>query len=645
MGWSKAYNFNLGEDISISEALNLRKGNDPRAGDLWCHKSCYESKNGSQLLSRIESVNKKTGEIKKKSHFAKWPRKYDKSSSDCGIESIAKAKRESMDYAHYIIMFEEYLSQLKGEKDPYFVQDVIQYNLEYEPDFELIHDEPIQGIISKTQIHIIDENKRRKKKYSLTRIMNDEFILILKISEYTIEQLNDFEIGGISKFRVEWDYLIKTLRAKLSKQSVQKKDIDTEQGITNSQLDRYYFEISGPDLEISATMPTIAYRAEIQGIKFPHKSLRFSGSRVVNYLNKYATVENLNPQYLPISLSHLQENSVCIDCHGKLKYHSSCKCTSTWLSEKKRGEYYCSSVGMDDAFELFSKCGLEVRCPKCHNNLFDHFRILDNLLNFGMYDHKKKKEIISLITNNAVFAISDLVEIGDPRQHHNQYWKECDVWQEYSIENILVRLLKNGFDSVCEHCDHEMYNHLKVRDTLFRESIALRLSSNYPNAEALAKLLSSLDKDGNLNVKDFFSLRSPKIEYDSQCEYECVNGMQIKKCDHANEKWCHIKMNSKRLTCGGNDHFPETHTSILAFKFYKDEMINTVKLLCLHCGEETDRFELTTEIVEKHTWTLSELHGLPRLDLRKYTNVERALLKSIGTIQAGGGARININYR
>ena len=44
MGWS-GFNFNLQSDLSINEAMELRKGKDPRAGDLWCCESCYRTKN------------------------------------------------------------------------------------------------------------------------------------------------------------------------------------------------------------------------------------------------------------------------------------------------------------------------------------------------------------------------------------------------------------------------------------------------------------------------------------------------------------------------------------------------------------------------------------------------------------------------
>ena len=39
VGWSEAYHYHLDTSISVDEAIKLQKGEDPRAGDLHCHKS------------------------------------------------------------------------------------------------------------------------------------------------------------------------------------------------------------------------------------------------------------------------------------------------------------------------------------------------------------------------------------------------------------------------------------------------------------------------------------------------------------------------------------------------------------------------------------------------------------------------------
>ena len=66
MGWSFAYHYHKDEPITITDAMELRKGRDPRSGDLWCHESCYHAKEGTRLLTR------KQGSDGRKACFAKW---------------------------------------------------------------------------------------------------------------------------------------------------------------------------------------------------------------------------------------------------------------------------------------------------------------------------------------------------------------------------------------------------------------------------------------------------------------------------------------------------------------------------------------------------------------------------------------------
>jgi len=208
MGWSEAYNFNIEDDISISRAMSLRNGKDPRAGDLHCHETCYRNKQGSRLLTRKESIDKKTGQVKKKAHFARWPNTYVKTGSNCGFAVKADSKRESMDYALYYHKFDQYLSSLSLESVPFFIAKIVKNDGLYEPDFEIVHSRKILHQFAKTSIHIIDENKRKMKKFPTSRISDNELIISIRISEYTPEQLINFQRGGIDKLRNEWDFLM-----------------------------------------------------------------------------------------------------------------------------------------------------------------------------------------------------------------------------------------------------------------------------------------------------------------------------------------------------------------------------------------------------------------------------------------------------
>jgi hypothetical protein len=211
MGWSEAYNFNIDDSISISKAISLREKKDPRAGDLHCHKSCYQSKEGSRLLTRKASIDHETGKIKKKAHFAKWPSKYEGTELFCGFATIADSKRESMDYSMYFHKFDQYLRSLTQNIEPYFIESVSKNDGQFEPDFEISHSQKILGEISLTDVHIIDENKRKKKIYPKSYIDGNKFVISIRISEYITKQLLDFSRGGIDRLKIEWDYLVNQL--------------------------------------------------------------------------------------------------------------------------------------------------------------------------------------------------------------------------------------------------------------------------------------------------------------------------------------------------------------------------------------------------------------------------------------------------
>jgi hypothetical protein len=210
-GWSKAYHFHLDEDLTITQAMKLRQGNDPRAGDLHCHRDCYLRNTGDRLLTRKEAYDGS-----KKAHFARWPSETNSPSmqSQCGKYSHARSKRESMDYSQYFFKFEEYLNGLIGNGDPYFISSVERGNGLGEPDFFINH-EKNKWSLSKTYVTIIDENKRRNrrlKSYTQSNIIDGRNInVVITISEYTVAQLDDFARGGIDKFEIFWQNSIKRI--------------------------------------------------------------------------------------------------------------------------------------------------------------------------------------------------------------------------------------------------------------------------------------------------------------------------------------------------------------------------------------------------------------------------------------------------
>ena len=232
MGWSRAYHYHLNKDISITEAMKLRNRKDPRAGDLHCHKECFESKTGSRLHTRKKSSDGR------RAHFARWPRSYTKDNLNCGHQAIADSKRESMDYAHYYSNFESFLNEAQRASEPYFIDEVDTEIGQLMPDFVIRHSSNTPYEIVKTQIHIVDENNRRRKQFVKSKVDGKEAVIVIRISEYTLEQLNDFQRGGIEKLELEWEYVLGLISEE--KQEIAK--IEAEKIAAKEENERRYQE-------------------------------------------------------------------------------------------------------------------------------------------------------------------------------------------------------------------------------------------------------------------------------------------------------------------------------------------------------------------------------------------------------------------
>ena len=105
--------------------------------------------------------------------------------------------------------------------------------------------------IKKTLITIIDENKRRKRKYNVSHKVDADVVhCILHISEYTPEQLNDFENGGIRKFSEQWNGLNKIDLEKKAKMQAQ-----IEEYPEYLEVLRLFQEYQGSDIIDTAKNP------------------------------------------------------------------------------------------------------------------------------------------------------------------------------------------------------------------------------------------------------------------------------------------------------------------------------------------------------------------------------------------------------
>jgi hypothetical protein len=231
MEWRMAYHFHLDDEIGINEAIELRIGKDPRAGDLYCHKSCFEGKSGSRLLTVKKGFNRKA-------HFRRWPGEYTKANSNCSYENISDSKRESMEYSQFYVRFQNFINEESKNTEPYFIEEIDSEELgEFVPDFTINHSKNNPYGFSQTKIHIIDENNRRKKKIGITRVEDNVATIVLRISEYTPEQLKDFKRGGIDKFKLEWDYLLISIKNRIEEERIEEERITEEKRIEEERID------------------------------------------------------------------------------------------------------------------------------------------------------------------------------------------------------------------------------------------------------------------------------------------------------------------------------------------------------------------------------------------------------------------------
>ena len=155
------------------------------------------------MLTRKESSDGR------RAHFARWPGSYTKDNSNCGHQVIADSKRESMDYAHFFSNFETFLNEAQREVEPYFIVEVKTEKGELMPDFVIIHTNENSHGLAQTNIHIVDENNRRKKRLKESSVDGDMAEIAIRISEYTFEQLNDFQRGGIERLEMEWGHVLR----------------------------------------------------------------------------------------------------------------------------------------------------------------------------------------------------------------------------------------------------------------------------------------------------------------------------------------------------------------------------------------------------------------------------------------------------
>jgi hypothetical protein len=241
--WEVAYHFSSDKNVAISEVLQMRRGSDPRAGDLWCHKACYPN-TGTRLSSRDCTNSGRT------SHFAKW-KGDNQFESSCSYVTISNSRRESINYAQFYHDLRNYFSDLEKNQAPFWIENIDFGNDVSQPDLSITHS-PNSGINwEKTHIVIVDSNSKRKKKF--TRNGNfqieNEYFLVIVISGLTPEQLANFQRNGVERIMLSWESL-QSEYAERHVQITEQERVVTQRREEQEQLEREKIEMRKKELRI-----------------------------------------------------------------------------------------------------------------------------------------------------------------------------------------------------------------------------------------------------------------------------------------------------------------------------------------------------------------------------------------------------------
>jgi hypothetical protein len=201
--WPLAYHYPTDSNLTIDEVIEMRKGNDPRAGDLHCHKGCYPH-SGTKILSRDCSASNRV------SHFAGWPGE-PQHATTCAYYSVATSRREHINYAQYLHDLRAYFEELKGsEKDPFMIESLEFPTGLMDPCISIKHRETANLGWNVTNFIIVHSNHGRAPRNAQNGIFRhgDGFDIVIRITEFTEEQLGDFQRTGIERLNLSWEKLL-----------------------------------------------------------------------------------------------------------------------------------------------------------------------------------------------------------------------------------------------------------------------------------------------------------------------------------------------------------------------------------------------------------------------------------------------------
>jgi len=190
MEWDGAYYWPENRKIRVLGAISKREKGRLEAGDCWCHEDCYTSspKKGTQIFPR----NRKSCP-----HFWRGSGNNEKT-GDCEYHNIQKLKNESTRYSQFYHDLRNWLNSPKAK-------DSLQFSTFYEEKSKKYSDFIIKHNSDKidwgeTEILVRHKNRKRRPRTSN--------FLIIDLSQWTADQISDFDKFSVKKIIEEFEQLV-----------------------------------------------------------------------------------------------------------------------------------------------------------------------------------------------------------------------------------------------------------------------------------------------------------------------------------------------------------------------------------------------------------------------------------------------------
>ena len=180
----------------MESALRFREIGRLEAGDCWCHRSCYEAKpqTGCRLFPRQASSQAVA-------HFWRGPGTFSKT---CEYEIIRGEVNESQRYAQFYHDLRAWLNTTQA-LDDLDAESISESKSRKYSDFIIKHAEDCPLDWRSSELLIVHKNRKR-----IGRNSSLQNRILIDLSQWTAEQLANFEDFGRRKILEEYERLVDT---------------------------------------------------------------------------------------------------------------------------------------------------------------------------------------------------------------------------------------------------------------------------------------------------------------------------------------------------------------------------------------------------------------------------------------------------